>query len=118
MFYMYVLVFFFSSRRRHTRYWRDWSSDVCSSDLSIMYFFVSSPPKIFCAVNPAFSAMSVKVAMAGAGAASGLACCANIPDARDKMQLKVNAREPPWNRHFIAQLAMFGLENSTGTVWH
>src|SRR3712207_7228857 len=22
----------FSSRRRHTRYWRDWSSDVCSSD--------------------------------------------------------------------------------------
>src|SRR3712207_8588899 len=27
-------IFFFSSRRRHTRYWRDWSSDVCSSDLS------------------------------------------------------------------------------------
>src|SRR5258707_2867766 len=27
--------FFFSSRRRHTRYWRDWSSDVCSSDLFI-----------------------------------------------------------------------------------
>src|SRR3712207_3483933 len=31
-----MLVFFFSSRRRHTRYWRDWSSDVCSSDLSIL----------------------------------------------------------------------------------
>src|SRR5581483_12098269 len=29
------LYFFFSSRRRHTRYWRDWSSDVCSSDLEI-----------------------------------------------------------------------------------
>src|SRR5215203_7206948 len=29
----YLFVFFFSSRRRHTRYWRDWSSDVCSSDL-------------------------------------------------------------------------------------
>src|SRR5258707_2125091 len=28
------LFFFFSSRRRHTRYWRDWSSDVCSSDLA------------------------------------------------------------------------------------
>src|SRR3712207_6796936 len=26
---------FFSSRRRHTRYWRDWSSDVCSSDLTV-----------------------------------------------------------------------------------
>src|SRR5919112_4355132 len=28
-----IIFFFFSSRRRHTRYWRDWSSDVCSSDL-------------------------------------------------------------------------------------
>src|SRR5438067_5110286 len=28
--------FFFSSRRRHTRSKRDWSSDVCSSDLSAM----------------------------------------------------------------------------------
>src|SRR2546421_2357006 len=29
----YVCLFFFSSRRRHTRSDRDWSSDVCSSDL-------------------------------------------------------------------------------------
>src|SRR5690625_7755939 len=29
------IIFFFSSRRRHTRWPRDWSSDVCSSDLSI-----------------------------------------------------------------------------------
>src|SRR5690625_1627791 len=28
------LCFFFSSRRRHTRWPRDWSSDVCSSDLT------------------------------------------------------------------------------------
>src|SRR3712207_4556578 len=35
--------FFFSSRRRHTRYWRDWSSDVCSSDLEAKYQFT---PKI------------------------------------------------------------------------
>src|SRR5690606_41699619 len=28
-----VCYFFFSSRRRHTRFSRDWSSDVCSSDL-------------------------------------------------------------------------------------
>src|SRR2546428_3781876 len=38
MFFLYTLVshyffFFFSSRRRHTRSDRDWSSDVCSSDL-------------------------------------------------------------------------------------
>src|SRR3712207_3725920 len=32
-FRVFYLFFFFSSRRRHTRYWRDWSSDVCSSDL-------------------------------------------------------------------------------------
>src|SRR5207245_7612249 len=29
-------LFFFSSRRRHTRCYRDWSSDVCSSDLPRM----------------------------------------------------------------------------------
>src|SRR5690625_5766986 len=29
-------VFFFSSRRRHTRWPRNWSSDVCSSDLSCL----------------------------------------------------------------------------------
>src|SRR5690625_7987956 len=29
------LFFFFSSRRRHTRWPRDWSSDVCSSDLNV-----------------------------------------------------------------------------------
>src|SRR5207253_5450210 len=32
--YFYINLFFFSSRRRHTRWPRDWSSDVCSSDLS------------------------------------------------------------------------------------
>src|SRR2546422_3867707 len=36
--------FFFSSRRRHTRCSRDWSSDVCSSDLtaSLLGFVVGS----------------------------------------------------------------------------
>src|SRR5207245_5502325 len=29
----FFFFFFFSSRRRHTRCYRDWSSDVCSSDL-------------------------------------------------------------------------------------
>src|SRR5690606_40970259 len=36
-------VFFFSSRRRHTRFSRDWSSDVCSSDLK-RRGFVMEPP--------------------------------------------------------------------------
>src|SRR3712207_7359794 len=30
-----VGLFVLSSRRRHTRYWRDWRSDVCSSDLGV-----------------------------------------------------------------------------------
>src|SRR5437870_13395554 len=30
---IFCFFFFFSSRRRHTRWPRDWSSDVCSSDL-------------------------------------------------------------------------------------
>src|SRR5690625_7073253 len=32
-----VVFFFFSSRRRHTRWPRDWSSDVCSSDLPLAH---------------------------------------------------------------------------------
>src|SRR3712207_8198373 len=36
LFYWLFYFFFFSSRRRHTRYWRDWSSDVCSSDLYVI----------------------------------------------------------------------------------
>src|SRR5437868_10054676 len=36
LFYLctFFIFFFFSSRRRHTRSKRDWSSDVCSSDLT------------------------------------------------------------------------------------
>src|SRR5258707_6308960 len=43
------MFFFFSSRRRHTRYWRDWSSDVCSSDLdtvvpTVLHVHVANAP--------------------------------------------------------------------------
>src|SRR5438105_12663568 len=34
LFFFFFFFFFFSSRRRHTRSTRDWSSDVCSSDLA------------------------------------------------------------------------------------
>src|SRR5262249_56266265 len=39
---VYVPVFFFSSRRRHTRLVSDWSSDVCSSDLFTSYHLISN----------------------------------------------------------------------------
>src|SRR5690606_13422947 len=37
VFRYYIHSFFFSSRRRHTRFSRDWSSDVCSSDLAFVH---------------------------------------------------------------------------------
>src|SRR5699024_11824053 len=44
--------FFFSSRRRHTRSKRDWSSDVCSSDLEsfnniALHFDIPEPSLIY-----------------------------------------------------------------------
>src|SRR5215217_8328374 len=39
--------FFFSSRRRHTRYWRDWSSDVCSSDLEPVLHLIAEGVDLF-----------------------------------------------------------------------
>src|SRR6266487_6902440 len=44
-FWCFSVFFFFSSRRRHTRWTGDWSSDVCSSDLVVHY--VSSQGAIF-----------------------------------------------------------------------
>src|SRR2546427_1869169 len=45
----YSFFFFFSSRRRHTRFDCDWSSDVCSSDLSSR----CSDPRMVMAFPPA-----------------------------------------------------------------
>src|SRR5690625_5382664 len=39
-----LFIFFFSSRRRHTSWPRDWSSDVCSSDLAIFDLCKASTP--------------------------------------------------------------------------
>src|SRR5690349_22241871 len=46
-----LFFFFFSSRRRHTRSLRDWSSDVCSSDLATR----ESPANSWAEMSPAFS---------------------------------------------------------------
>src|SRR2546422_4285986 len=46
-----ILFFFFSSRRRHTRCSRDWSSDVCSSDLRNQPRMPIKPP-IFHPMGP------------------------------------------------------------------
>src|SRR2546422_7468247 len=41
---VFFFFFFFSSRRRHTRCSRDWSSDVCSSDLAARPRAPAAPP--------------------------------------------------------------------------
>src|SRR5260370_14354162 len=56
------LVFFFSSRRRHTRFKCDWSSDVCSSDLRVAVFWRNSGSNchsIFSAHVPASSSSAL-----------------------------------------------------------
>src|SRR5438105_6675339 len=45
----FTFFFFFSSRRRHTRSTRDWSSDVCSSDL---IFSAGANTETFTYANP------------------------------------------------------------------
>src|SRR5699024_5476574 len=54
--YFLFIFFFFSSRRRHTRSKRDWSSDVCSSDLCCFSFgsTVSCKCRISFALSCAF----------------------------------------------------------------
>ena len=42
-FIFFIFFFVFSSRRRHTRYIGDWSSDVCSSDLGISAVILGRP---------------------------------------------------------------------------
>src|SRR2546427_2681948 len=42
----FVLFFFFSSRRRHTRFDCDWSSDVCSSDLWVLEEVLRAPAEV------------------------------------------------------------------------
>src|SRR5689334_23527756 len=52
--------FFFSSRRRHTRWNCDWSSDVCSSDLHPHPFPAAPPETLICQMGIAFATDSQK----------------------------------------------------------
>src|SRR5699024_11798388 len=52
MLLLVLYFFFFSSRRRHTRSKRDWSSDVCSSDLvPLLHGHIKTRKLLLCLVN-------------------------------------------------------------------
>src|SRR6266436_8009215 len=62
--------FFFSSRRRHTRCSRDWSSDVCSSDLGVYRDLSGNTPVLDCvrrAEQAVLAAQTTKSYVAAAG---------------------------------------------------
>src|SRR5207249_9207211 len=81
-FFKYLLVgvgFFFSSRRRHTRSKRDWSSDVCSSDLN----FVTVPLPLFLEIQGLHTTSLTINVKTSAG---------NFEPAQDRAQLILRAR--------------------------
>src|ERR1022692_3684042 len=59
-----LFCFFFSSRRRHTRLQGDWSSDVCSSDLSAIATFLHCPALRFLCWNDILSLASCQLPLA------------------------------------------------------
>src|SRR5699024_12169977 len=82
-----VQAFFCSSRRRHTRAKRDWSSDVCSSDLSLTACTILPPVKLNTCkspVNTALIATPIKIMRSG-----------SRPDFQEKEYTRINASAPP-----------------------
>src|SRR5205807_7835496 len=74
---------FFSSRRRHTRLQGDWSSDVCSSDLSAIVgggeIFTRSPFSNDCCVSFAVSGSTAKHLIEGCNPFAAVLTPANKP---------------------------------------
>src|SRR6266542_4862404 len=58
--HLYIFFFFFSRRRGHTRCYRDWSSDVCSSDLD------GEPADMLCQPVDSYSAALAVIAIQSA----------------------------------------------------
>src|SRR2546422_7867458 len=75
-----VFFFFFSSRRRHTRCSRDWSSDVCSSDLILM-------PNV-AAASPAVRGSTVPLLLTPSVSSTSTLL---LPGARDRKSTRLNS---------------------------
>src|SRR5207245_9035725 len=91
------LSFFFSSRRRHTRCYRDWSSDVCSSDLSsaamlesawraaVAYLRASRAQAVVAARQADSSIAAELVTLAEAQKAAGVSAAIDVTRARTQL---------------------------------
>src|SRR2546429_6795606 len=81
-----LFFFFFSSRRRHTRCSRDWSSDVCSSDLLFRHawrvpFCTTTSPPFKCRVSASSSSSQISPS------------CATHPTASPGLDRKMRSEE-------------------------
>src|SRR5437870_11942092 len=76
----YFVLFFFSSRRRHTRWPRDWSSDVCSSDLAIVPGEENAVPLSECFV----AGTAIKNEQAGRFSLRNAALACQLPNHRSE----------------------------------
>src|SRR5256886_12077469 len=87
---MQHVLFFFSSRRRHTRFDCDWSSDVCSSDLAVA---VAQPTReSHCFVVPLRTEEPIDVgAVLGKVGRTELPTAGELEDDRDQLDATVNA---------------------------
>src|SRR5690348_17383446 len=92
-----LLFFFFSSRRRHTRWTGDWSSDVCSSDLSLSGQQFPAVTVPF-GRNTGLSAATFSIVVPGRGPSSALTTdpSGNVTGviSRDRKSTRLNSSHP------------------------
>src|SRR5690606_7758687 len=110
--------FFFSSRRRHTRFSRDWSSDVCSSDL-VLCFKGTDPKDQFGYMQDQFTAIATAVGKEEEAKKALDALDAKIADGKKKIAAaglagKEFAGAHGWTDKGAPLIRMFG-HNSLGS---
>src|SRR6266581_4725448 len=108
-------VFFFSSRRRHTRWTGDWSSDVCSSDLDRVFLVDDAGQPVSGSTTTAIVAAGILDRHPGETVVHNLICSRAVPEViREHGGIPVRTRV---GHSFIKQVmaetgAIFGGEHS------